>query len=146
MGIVVLRDLAALTDPNRPHSPRRPMWTCRQCGHPWPCAWARAALPEEFRQEPLSLFVYLGSALFEAAGDLYRLCPNPAPNPAELHARFLGWVPTHRMITWALARRNAALPAPTAVDPPAIPASRHATGAPSSARHRPDRRGTSGSP
>ncbi|MEN3608091.1 hypothetical protein AAH979_00950 [Plantactinospora sp. ZYX-F-223] len=131
MGVVVLRDLTKLTDPNRPHSPRRPLWTCRQCGSPWPCLLSKWSLLVEFRQEPLSLFGYLGAALFEAAGDLFRLSPNPGPYPAELHRRFLGWVPTERMIRRALAQRVAGLPAhPAASSPPAVSAQRQAYGGP----------------
>ncbi|GAA3726414.1 hypothetical protein GCM10022225_04390 [Plantactinospora mayteni] len=109
--------------------------------------WARSSLPEEFRQEPLSLFVLLGSALYEAAGDLYRLCPNPGPDPIELHGRFLGWVRTDRMIRRALARRIAGLPAPPAAPSPlAAPALRRVPFVPPSARHYPDWRVAAGGP
>ncbi|MEO3742449.1 hypothetical protein [Plantactinospora sp. B5E13] len=74
------------------HVPRRPSWLCRICETEWPCLTARSLLPIEYHADPLALRVYLGLVLYEATEDLYRLHPNPGPDPAELHARFLGWV------------------------------------------------------
>ncbi|MEO3816091.1 hypothetical protein [Plantactinospora sp. B24E8] len=108
MGTIVMRGIAALAGPDHEHAPQRPMWLCRACGGDWPCAPARDLLPRQFRLDPLALFVYLGICLYEATEDLYRLNPNPGPDPAVLHARFMGWVPTDRMIRRALARRFAA--------------------------------------
>lgn len=102
MGIVVLRDMSAPTE----HTPRRPTWTCRVCHLDWPCDTAKAALREEYRLDPLALFVYLGLALQEAARDLYTLNPNPGPDPAELHARFMAWVPVTRLVRRALLMRG----------------------------------------
>ncbi|MGI5212696.1 hypothetical protein [Plantactinospora sp. CA-290183] len=112
MGVLVLRDAATLDDAGRPHVPRRPLWTCRACELPWPCPAARLALVEEFRLEPLSLFLYLGLALYDAAGDLHALNPNPGVTPAELHARFIGWVRETDLVRRALgARGHGASPA-----------------------------------
>ncbi|MEN3613333.1 hypothetical protein [Plantactinospora sp. ZYX-F-223] len=74
------------------HLPLRPLWICRGCGHPWPCATARLTLLSDYREDRVGLHVYLGSALYAATADLHRLNPNPGPDPAALHARFLGWV------------------------------------------------------
>ncbi|MEO3747176.1 hypothetical protein [Plantactinospora sp. B5E13] len=97
-----------MTTPERPgveHTPRRPTWTCRVCETAWPCDTAKATLRVEYRLDPLALFVYLGLCLQEAAGDLHRLHPNPGPDPAELHARFIAWVPVARMVRRALLLR-----------------------------------------
>ncbi|MEO3816607.1 hypothetical protein [Plantactinospora sp. B24E8] len=103
-----MRNLRRLDDPDREHVPQRPRWTCRACHDEWPCRTARTLLPAQFRLDPLALFVYLGICLYEATEDLYKLHPNPGPDPAALHARFLGWVPERRLIVGALARRIAA--------------------------------------
>ncbi|WP_405426117.1 hypothetical protein [Micromonospora sp. NBC_00617] len=39
----------------------------------------------------MALSIYMASQLFDAAADLCRLNPDPAPDPAELFARFLAW-------------------------------------------------------
>jgi len=95
------------------HTPRRPAWTCRVCERPWPCDTARAALRVEYRFDPLALFVYLGLTLQEATADLFRLNPNPGPDPVELHERFIGWVPVSRMVRRALLLRAYAVCFPT---------------------------------
>jgi hypothetical protein len=106
MGIVVLRDMTAPTSRDPEHTPRRPTWTCRACQLDWPCDTAKAALREEYRLDPLALFVYLGMTLQEAAQDLYKLNPNPGPDPVELHARFMAWVPVTRLVRRALLMRG----------------------------------------
>ncbi|MEO3743687.1 hypothetical protein [Plantactinospora sp. B5E13] len=112
MGTPVLRNAAAFTNPGE-HIPRRPTWACRICETDWPCDSARATLRVEYRHDPLALFVYLGLCLHEATEDLYKLNPNPGPDPVELHARFIGWVPVDRMIRRALLLRGYADPVRT---------------------------------
>ncbi|MBE1486173.1 hypothetical protein [Plantactinospora soyae] len=82
--------------PSGSHLPIRPLWICRRCGHPWPCATARLTLLSEYRHDRVALHVYLGSALFAATADLYRLNPEPGPDPAALFSRFLGWARLRR--------------------------------------------------
>lgn len=105
MGTPVLRNAAALSNPGE-HIPRRPTWVCRICETDWPCDSAKATLRAEYRLDPLALFVYLGLCLHEATEDLYTLNPNSGPDPVELHARFMGWVPVDRMIRRALLLRG----------------------------------------
>ncbi|WP_199736478.1 hypothetical protein [Micromonospora sp. HM5-17] len=104
MGTVVLHTMATPADPE--HTPRRPTWTCRACHLDWPCPTAKDALRQEYQRDPLALFVYLGMTLQEAAHDLYTLNPNPGPDPVELHARFMAWVPVTRLIRRALLMRG----------------------------------------
>ncbi|MDG4767357.1 hypothetical protein O7632_25175 [Solwaraspora sp. WMMD406] len=75
----------------RPHEPRRPLWLCRRCAEPWPCATARLDLLHEYRADRVGLSVYMAVNLFDAAADLHRLSPEPGPDPAQLYARFLQW-------------------------------------------------------
>ncbi|KUJ46635.1 MULTISPECIES: hypothetical protein [Micromonospora] len=77
----------------RPHLPLRPLWLCRACAAPWPCATARLTLIAEYAHDRIALSVYLCAVLHEAAADLYRLDPDEGPTPAALFARFLAWVP-----------------------------------------------------
>ncbi|HEX5540144.1 MAG TPA: hypothetical protein VFX60_01050 [Micromonospora sp.] len=70
----------------------RPLWLCRACGAPWPCAIARLALCEEYATHPTALAIYLCLHLHEAAADLHRLNPHDAPAPGALYDRFLAWV------------------------------------------------------
>nr|WP_240033329.1 hypothetical protein [Micromonospora globbae] len=74
----------------RPHTPIRPIWLCRACGHPWPCGDARLALLAEYERNRVSLFVYLAGALGDAADDLAKLRAD-VPSDGELFDRFLGW-------------------------------------------------------
>ncbi|MCW3814235.1 hypothetical protein ONA91_07165 [Micromonospora sp. DR5-3] len=39
----------------------------------------------------MSLLVYLGGMLHDAAGELHLLHPQDGPEPSQLYARFLGW-------------------------------------------------------
>ncbi|SCG58049.1 hypothetical protein [Micromonospora coxensis] len=83
-------------DQPRPHLPLRPIWLCRSCALPWPCAAARLALAAEYAHDRVALSVYLCAVLHDAAGDLYRLNPHDSPDPAALFRRFLAWVPRLR--------------------------------------------------
>lgn len=74
-----------------PHTPLRPLWLCRTCGTPWPCATARLTLIAEYRNDRAGMTIYLATILQEATADLRRLNPEPGPAPAELYARFVGW-------------------------------------------------------
>lgn len=76
---------------SRPHVPQRPIWLCRVCARPWPCPVARSLLPIEYADDPTALHVYLATMLQDAIDDLARLNPHSAPEPTELHHRFLGW-------------------------------------------------------
>ncbi|WP_433121898.1 flavin reductase family protein [Micromonospora sp. CA-246542] len=66
----------------------RPLWRCRGCGAHWPCQAARLALLAEYRDDRTALLFYLGTLMAEAGDQLARL----GGRPADLHARFLGWV------------------------------------------------------
>jgi hypothetical protein len=77
----------------RAHIPSRPLWLCRVCACPWPCATARLTLKAEYADNHVALSIYLGSAMHEAVADLYRLNPDTAPDPATMFGRFLGWAP-----------------------------------------------------
>ncbi|MFI5928686.1 flavin reductase family protein [Micromonospora sp. NPDC051543] len=66
----------------------RPLWRCRGCGAHWPCQPARLALLAEYRDDRTALLFYLGTLMAEAGDQLARL----SGRPADLHARFLGWV------------------------------------------------------
>jgi hypothetical protein len=75
----------------------RPLWLCRVCAAPWPCADARLDLVTEYAHDRVALSIFLCAVLHEAAADLYRLNPQDGPDPAVFFARFLAWVPRHRM-------------------------------------------------
>ncbi|WP_405090482.1 hypothetical protein OG767_23105 [Micromonospora sp. NBC_01392] len=77
----------------RPHAPMRPLWICKCCAHPWPCAAARLALLAEYAGDRTALSVHLYGQLYDAAVDLHRLNPDEAPSPQALFARFVGWAP-----------------------------------------------------
>ncbi|MGN9804301.1 hypothetical protein [Micromonospora sp. L32] len=77
--------------PPRPHLPIRPLWLCRICAAPWPCATARLTLLREYAHDRVALLVYLGGLLHDAAGQLHTLNPHEYPKPAQLFDRFLGW-------------------------------------------------------
>ncbi|WP_433116022.1 hypothetical protein [Micromonospora sp. CA-246542] len=89
MSRTVSDDRAAV--PRRPHLPLRPLWLCRVCAAPWPCALARLALRQEYAHDRIALSIYLCTVLHDAASDLYRLNPHDGPAPAALYVRFLGW-------------------------------------------------------
>ncbi|MEV6694455.1 hypothetical protein AB0M35_23565 [Micromonospora sp. NPDC051196] len=80
----------------KPHTPLRPMWCCRACGHPWPCATARLLLKFEYRSNEIGLSIYLSGLFYEATRDLLRLNPDDGPTPRELFTRFVAWSPYRR--------------------------------------------------
>jgi hypothetical protein len=82
--------------PPEPHTPLRPMWCCRACSAPWPCATARLLLKAEYEADQVGLSVYLCGVLHEAARDLFRLNPHDAPTPREMFERFVAWGPYRR--------------------------------------------------
>jgi hypothetical protein len=68
------------------HHPVAPGWSCGGCGAEWPCDTRRRELLAEYDSAPVSLGLYLGDHLIDAAQDL-------ADIPAGyLHFRFLGWL------------------------------------------------------
>ncbi|MEW2382687.1 hypothetical protein AB0873_11465 [Micromonospora sp. NPDC047707] len=71
----------------RPHTPIRPIWLCRACGHLWPCGDAKIALLAEYERNRVSLFVYLAGLLGDAADDLAKLRAD-ALGDEELFDRF----------------------------------------------------------
>ncbi|MDM4719800.1 hypothetical protein QTQ03_09505 [Micromonospora sp. WMMA1363] len=79
-----------------PHTPLRPMWSCRACGHPWPCAEARLLLKVEFDRRCPALSIYLAGLMYEAMHDLYHLNPHDGPSPRDLFERFVAWGPYRR--------------------------------------------------
>ncbi|MEU7806655.1 hypothetical protein AB0B18_09345 [Micromonospora chalcea] len=83
----------------RAHLPIRPLWLCRACGAPWPCAQARLLLKAEYADHPVDLAVYLSGLYHEATHDLFRLNPHDGPTPRELFERFVGWGPYRRGVT-----------------------------------------------
>lgn len=68
------------------HGPVMPIWSCGGCGLLWPCPTRRRELRAEFADAPVSLALYLGSYLIQAAEDM------PWTPAGVLHRRFLGWV------------------------------------------------------
>ncbi|MEU1752176.1 hypothetical protein ABZ436_05895 [Micromonospora matsumotoense] len=80
----------------RPHLPLRPLWVCRACGGPWPCAEARLLLRIEYDAQPVDLAVYLSGLYHEASHDLFRLNPQDGPTPRDLFERFVAWAPYRR--------------------------------------------------
>ncbi|WP_243715765.1 hypothetical protein [Micromonospora sp. KC207] len=78
--------------PEAAHTALRPLWLCRACAAPWPCAFARLTLRQEYAHDKIGLHVYLCAVLHEATADLYRLHPHDGPDPRSLFDRFLGWV------------------------------------------------------
>nr|WP_091127360.1 hypothetical protein [Micromonospora eburnea] len=82
------------------HLPIRPLWLCRACAAPWPCATARLTLLREYADDRVALLVYLGGMLHDAIGQLNRLHPQDGPSPERLFARFLGWaIPRRQHLT-----------------------------------------------
>jgi hypothetical protein len=71
------------------HLHGRPTWACRTCGHPWPCANAKASLAAEFRGFPSVLAIYMTAQMHDALLDL--TAPGAAP-PSDLYDRFLAWI------------------------------------------------------
>ena len=50
-------------------------------------------------KDPVGLSVYLATMLQQAVEDLYRLNPDPGPDPQRMYARFLGWTAPRMRIT-----------------------------------------------
>lgn len=96
-------DSALPAVPARPaqpeHLPMRPLWLCRACGQPWPCARARLALVAEYRDDPVSLFLHLAGLLRDAIDDAHKLNPSSAGAVRDLFERFLGWSARHHGAT-----------------------------------------------
>lgn len=74
--------------PRTEHEGERPVWDCRVCGQPWPCATAKVELSEQYQSFPHGLSVYVGSCLVEAIDDFAAVTRGPVP---DLYERFLGW-------------------------------------------------------
>ncbi|GAB3801551.1 hypothetical protein [Micromonospora zhanjiangensis] len=84
--------------PLEAHRPRRPMWSCRACPQPWPCASARLHLKARYDSDPVGLSIRMASEMAEAMKDLYRLNPDDAPGPRVMFDRFLVWPPFKRPV------------------------------------------------
>jgi hypothetical protein len=69
------------------HTAERPLWGCRACGLPWPCANAREGLLAEYRTFPSLLNVLLSSMMFEALDDYWL----EGDVPPDLFDRFMAW-------------------------------------------------------
>lgn len=85
----------------------RPLWLCRRCGQPWPCGAAKLALLAEYREEQVSLFLYLAGCLHDAIDDLHRLNPTVTGSAADMFDRFLGW-PAHHTRVYRVSTTTAA--------------------------------------
>ncbi|TDC80833.1 hypothetical protein E1193_16575 [Micromonospora sp. KC606] len=88
------------------HLPLRPLWMCRRCGQPWPCGPAKLALVAEYRDSPVSLFLYLAGCLRDAIDDLHRLNPSVTGSASDIFDRFLGW-PTRHTDSYRVATAEA---------------------------------------
>ncbi|MEV6815675.1 hypothetical protein [Micromonospora sp. NPDC051296] len=67
------------------HGPVMPIWSCGGCDLPWPCPTRRRELRAEYADAPVSLALYLGAYLIQAAEDM------PGAPAGTLHRRFIGW-------------------------------------------------------
>ncbi|MDG4797984.1 hypothetical protein [Micromonospora sp. WMMD1082] len=67
------------------HGPVLPIWSCGGCDLPWPCPTRRRELRAEYADAPVSLALYLGAYLVQAAEDM------PWTSAGALHRRFIGW-------------------------------------------------------
>jgi len=70
------------------HLHERPLWDCRVCKQPWPCANAKAGLLAEFNTFPSVLAIYLSAQMYDALSDLTSHGQTPPP---DLYERFLSW-------------------------------------------------------
>ncbi|MEU5549729.1 flavin reductase [Micromonospora sp. NPDC047793] len=75
----------------RDHVASRPTWRCRACGTDWPCGRAKRDLLAEYGTRRTDLLVYLAILWEEALRQLTER--HPGTGPAELHERFVGWLP-----------------------------------------------------
>ena len=87
------------------HGPITPIWICGGCGMPWPCPTRRRQLQAEYADAPVSLALYLGAYLVQAAQDM------PWTPAGVLHRRFLGWTREARATTPVQQRSTATAPA-----------------------------------
>jgi hypothetical protein len=72
------------------HAPLRPLWICRTCGTPWPCATGRLKLKAEYCEHRADLPVFMATVMHDAIVDLSRI--NPAElDLADMFNRFIGW-------------------------------------------------------
>ncbi|AEB43774.1 hypothetical protein [Micromonospora maris] len=67
------------------HGPVMPIWSCGGCDLPWPCPTRRRELRAEYADAPVSLALYPGVCLVQAAEDM------PWAPAGALHRRFIGW-------------------------------------------------------
>jgi hypothetical protein len=74
----------------RSHVPLRPLWICRNCGTPWPCAMARLMLKGKYWDRRADLPVFMAEVMHEAIVDLSRLNPSEL-DPADVFNRFIEW-------------------------------------------------------
>jgi hypothetical protein len=89
----------------RSHAPLRPLWICRSCASPWPCATARLKLKAEYCEHRADLPVYMATVMHEAIADLSRLNPGTL-DPAEVFVRFIAWTQrTPERPAWADTER-----------------------------------------
>ncbi|GAB3818785.1 hypothetical protein [Micromonospora zhanjiangensis] len=74
----------------RTHVPLRPLWLCRNCGTPWPCAVARLSLKCEYWDRRADLPVLMAEVMHEAVTELIRINPVEL-DPTDVFIRFIGW-------------------------------------------------------
>ncbi|SCG44414.1 hypothetical protein [Micromonospora inositola] len=84
------------------HGPVMPIWSCGGCDLPWPCPTRKRELRAEYADAPVSLALYLGSYLVQAAEDMAWM---PA---GALHRRFLGWTREANRTKQAVQQRSTA--------------------------------------
>ncbi|MDH6461683.1 hypothetical protein M2302_001858 [Micromonospora sp. A200] len=84
------------------HGPVMPIWSCGGCDLPWPCPTRKRELRAEYADAPVSLALYLGSYLVQAAEDM------PCMPAGALHHRFLGWTREADRSTPAVQQRSTA--------------------------------------
>jgi hypothetical protein len=90
--------IALVQAPLEDHQPRKPMWCCRSCAQPWPCASGRLHLKTRYGQDPVGLSIRMAEMMADAMRDLYRLNPDDAPSPRAMFDRFLVWTPFKRPV------------------------------------------------
>ncbi|MFJ6199798.1 hypothetical protein [Micromonospora sp. NPDC092111] len=84
------------------HGPIMPIWTCGGCDLPWPCPTRKRQLRAEYGGAPVSLALYLGAYLVQAAEDM------PWTRAGALHHRFLGWTRDANRSTPVVQQRSTA--------------------------------------
>lgn len=74
------------------HRYERPGWLCIECGDPWPCQRARAAIVAEYGPgRPVAALTYLASCMYDAIEDSRHSGGVPGLVPDGIWDRFLGW-------------------------------------------------------